>query len=156
MIVLQQEKDSGDAVDTKEDHPTDEESKTDETESAIEDDQNVEEKTLPARSIKTSTTAYGKEYIAFGTEITLEAELENFTDADIFTVQWQYSKDGVEYLDAQNADTLSYTYVYSLENYNYLWRIAVTIEESPSVDNTTEDIPAEDHTVGDNTTVNNE
>ena len=150
LIVPQQEEDADDSGETEEDQPKDEENKADETENAVEVDQ-IAEEVLPVRSIKTSTTAYGKKYIAFGTEITLEAELENFTNTDIYTIQWQYSKDGVEYFDAQNADALSYTYIYSLENYNYLWRIAVTIEDSPS-----EDMPAEDYPVEDNTNMDNE
>ena len=82
---------------------------------------------LPTRGLILSTTADEAEYIYFGDEITMSAELRDFMEDDIYTIQWKYSLDGEEFTDIEGANELSYTYVLDEENADYTFRICVTL-----------------------------
>ncbi len=61
--------------------------------------------------------------IAFpGTVIHLSSELIGFENK-VYTLQWQYSPDGVNWTDEPGANEDTYTYVLDEQNANYYWRI---------------------------------
>ena len=91
-------------------------------------EQEEETEELPARSVMLSSTLTNMTFISFGTEIHMQAELMNFQEDDVYTCQWQYSADGENYIDIENADELSYSYKLDTTNYSYSWRINIILD----------------------------
>ncbi len=83
-----------------------------------------------ARSLNMYSSIQGWASVEFGTNVTISAEPVNFREDDVYTCQWQYSKDGINYENVDGASDLIYSYLYSLENYYYSWRIVIMIEDS--------------------------
>ena len=75
------------------------------------------------------TSIRGKDSVGFGELVTVSAELVNFKPDDIYSCQWQYSDDGINFYDLKDATDLTYTYKYSRENFRYVWRIVITIDD---------------------------
>ena len=82
------------------------------------------------RSIRISTSIDGMAQVREGTVVALTATLSGFED-DVYTVQWQYSTDGgATAIDIGGACSLVYAYRLSPDNFNYMYRIVVTIAET--------------------------
>ena len=81
------------------------------------------------RSLNMDTSIRGKDSVGFGELVTVSAELVNFKPDDIYSCQWQYSDDGINFYDLKDATDLTYTYKYSRENFRYVWRIVITIDD---------------------------
>jgi len=62
-----------------------------------------------------------------GAEVHLWADLINFKEDDRYEVKWQYSADGKEYFDIQDADELEFSYVVDMDNGDYTWKIIVKL-----------------------------
>jgi len=113
---------------TKDDSEPEEVELIDESENGILEE--VEIKEPLARSLKLTSSVRGQTFIAFGTEITLSSELQNFKDDDQCTFQWEYSVDGTEYHTIDGATDETYKFIYTMENYRYIWRLVVAIEDA--------------------------
>lgn len=67
----------------------------------------------------------------FGDTVTLNAILVDFQPEDVVTFAWQYAIDKAsDWLFIDGANEQTYTFVVTKENYLYLWRVIVTLEES--------------------------
>ncbi len=83
-----------------------------------------------ARMIKVTTSLSEMNgIIPNGTQITMKAQLENFKDDDVYTCRWQYSTDGINYIDAEDANDLVYTYAIDSASFFYYWRVVIILEE---------------------------
>ena len=84
---------------------------------------------LPTRmlEIHTSLEEYNFKVIFLDTYVTLYATMINFPEDDVYTVQWQYSTDGEEFFDIEDANELSYRYLTDEENVHYIWRVLITL-----------------------------
>ena len=81
------------------------------------------------RSLIMSSSIQGKVSVGFGTQVLLRAEPVNFLETDRYTCQWRYSKDGINYVDIEGANGLTYEYSYSMDNYYYRWQIVIVIDD---------------------------
>ena len=81
-----------------------------------------------ARELRIRSTMDDLVGIPFNAVITMEAELTNFREDDVYTCQWLYSKDGVTYYDIEGANDLVYSYQISGENINNHWKVIITLE----------------------------
>ena len=87
-----------------------------------------DEDDLTFRSVTATTSLEGVELVYYGTPVTLEAHLEGFLEDDVYTVQWKYSPDdGETYYDIEEANELQYVYVIDEENFEYRWKIVITL-----------------------------
>lgn len=68
-------------------------------------------------------------FVEYGTMIELQAELINFRDEDEYKCQWQYSPDGEIFYDIAGANDLTYEYPVSEENFTYIWKFVVEIQD---------------------------
>lgn len=68
----------------------------------------------------------GFETVQSGTEITLTAHLEGFDDIS-YKLQWQCSLDGENWRDEPGANELTFSFILTEENDDYLWRIIVIL-----------------------------
>ena len=82
---------------------------------------------LPTRELFVTTTLDELEYAYTGTLITINTETLNFNEDDVYEVSWQYSADGEEFVDIEDAHDLTYEYELSRENANYYWRVTVVL-----------------------------
>ena len=84
---------------------------------------------LPTREIVIHSSLDGTilNKIFVGTEITLTTELINFNEDDNYVVKWQYSEDGEDYFDIEDAEELDFTYVVDKTNGNYIWKVIVKL-----------------------------
>ena len=82
---------------------------------------------LPTRELVVTTTLDELEYAYTGTLITINTETLNFNEDDVYEVSWQYSADGEEFVDIEDAHDLMYEYELSRENANYYWRVTVVL-----------------------------
>ena len=74
-----------------------------------------------------------------GQEVVLKAELEGFREDDVYTVQWQYSEDGVKFKNVKGATELTWSYTISEENFGYTWALVVTLEAANGAEDYTEE-----------------
>lgn len=82
------------------------------------------------RSIVITTNIDGMTQVREGMVVVLTATLIGFED-DVYTVQWQYSTDGgATAIDVGGANSLAYAYRLSSDNFNYMYRIVVTIVDT--------------------------
>lgn len=82
------------------------------------------------RTISVSSTLEGMTVVEEGTPIILTAVLTGF-DNVAYALQWQYTPDaGVTNVDIPGANDLTYTYNISFENFTYLYRLVVTIQNT--------------------------
>jgi hypothetical protein len=82
---------------------------------------------LPTRELIGNTTLYDYDILYYGTDIIMTVELVNFKEDDVYTVGWQYSIDGEEYFDIEDAHELTYEYMLDEENITYYWRASVVL-----------------------------
>ena len=84
---------------------------------------------LPTRQLEihSSLEDYGFEVIYLGVYVTLRADLINFMEDDTYTVKWQYSTDGEEFIDIEDANELSYRYFTDENTVNYIWKVQVIL-----------------------------
>ena len=84
---------------------------------------------LPTREIVIHSNMDGTilNVLFVGTKIELTAELVNFTEDDQYEVSWQYSPDGEEYKEIEDANDLEFSYVVDTENGNYFWKVIVKL-----------------------------
>ena len=57
-----------------------------------------------------------------GAQITMTAELTGF-EGKTYSLQWQYSMDGENWMDVPDANAISYTYILDETTTQYVWRI---------------------------------
>jgi len=88
----------------------------------------ISDEDLPARYISVSSTMTGRSSVPIGETIILETTLHNFREDDLYSCQWQYDSGDGNYISIDDATDLIYTYDLSFTNYNYKWRILVTLE----------------------------
>ena len=89
----------------------------------------------PERTVQVISSLDDMAYVTVGTEVELRAELSGFTDADRYTVQWQYTPDGGKtFVDAEGANELVYHYSVDKQNYSYAWRLAVNLLPADDAD----------------------
>ena len=82
------------------------------------------------RTISVSSTLEGMTVVEEGTPIILTAVLTGF-DNVAYALQWQYTPDaGVTNVDIPGANDLTYTYNISFENFTYLYRLVVTVQDA--------------------------
>ena len=84
-------------------------------------------KDLPVRSVTLTSSLDDQEYVFVGTEAVLTADLENFTDEDVYSILWQYSEDGEEFIDIPDVDGLTYSYNVDADNFYNIWKITITL-----------------------------
>ncbi len=82
---------------------------------------------LPTRELIGNTTIYDYDILYYGTDIIMTVELVNFKEDDVYSVGWQYSTDGEEYFDIEDAHELTYEYMLDEENITYYWRASVVL-----------------------------
>ena len=84
------------------------------------------------RTITITTNVAGKTKLKEGSTIILYANLTGFDD-DVYTVRWQYSPDGgATAIDIGGANDLTYAYRLTVENFNYMYRVVIDIEDAQS------------------------
>ena len=77
------------------------------------------------RGVSITSSLVKGEPVYEGTEVTLTAHPAGFEDTE-YTVQWQYSTDMVNWFDAENGNSLSFTYVLDDQTVQYRWRVIVS------------------------------
>ena len=87
-----------------------------------------EEEKPAVRSIRLTSSLDGMKVVHPGQEVVLTAELEGFSEDDVYTVQWQASEDGKKFTDVEGADSLTWTYTISRENFGWTWALVLTLE----------------------------
>ena len=92
-----------------------------------------------ARMIRLTSSLEGKKAVYPGQEVVLKAELEGFREDDVYTVQWQYSEDGVKFKNVKGATELTWSYTISEENFGYTWALVVTLEAANGAEDYTEE-----------------
>ena len=65
----------------------------------------------------------------FGDTVTLVATLVNFKPDDQYTIAWQYSIDGKEWISIEGEDERTYTFILDEINYQYSYRALVEVKE---------------------------
>ena len=80
------------------------------------------------RTISLHSSMEGMRVVHPGDEIRLSAELGGFLAEDIYTVQWQYSTDGITFTDVEGATDLECIYTLNRENYNWIWALTITLQ----------------------------
>ena len=63
--------------------------------------------------------------IKAGTQVTFTAHISGFENTE-YTVQWSYSQDGVNFVEIEGADELTYTVSLNRQNISYTWHVEVT------------------------------
>ena len=81
------------------------------------------------RQVIVTSSLEKKSRLSLGDAIILRAELVNFDEDDVYTCQWQYSKDGETFYDVPGANDLTYAYRINEENLNYVWGISIDVDE---------------------------
>ena len=83
---------------------------------------------LPTRELVIHNPAEEMEVIYYGSTIRFDAELINFQEDDVYTVQWKYSLDGEKYRNIKGANELSYEFVVDPENIEYFWKVSIVLQ----------------------------
>ena len=82
------------------------------------------------------TIAFKREvYISFlrepkylGDTVTLVASLVNFRENDHYTIFWQYSEDGQNWISIDGEDERTYTFILDAINCHYVYRVLIELE----------------------------
>ena len=83
---------------------------------------------LPIRSLSLTQNIPERGYFFFGEEVIITAELKDFLENDVYTVQWLYSDDdGETFTEIEDAHDLTYSYTMDVENRRYIHRIIITL-----------------------------
>ena len=82
---------------------------------------------LPTRELIIHSSLEELQVIYVGTRVKIETELVNFLEDDVYKVKWQYSVDGEEYIDIEEANELTYRYIIDKENAHYFWKVTVEL-----------------------------
>ena len=69
------------------------------------------------------------EPIYYNEEVTLVAVLMDFLPTDTYTFTWEYSEDGINWIEIEGEHEQMYTFVIDEINVHYYWRVKVTWEE---------------------------
>ena len=69
------------------------------------------------------------EPIYYNEEVTLVAILMDFLPTDTYTFTWEYSEDGINWIEIEGEHEQMYTFVIDEINVHYYWRVKVTWEE---------------------------
>ena len=84
------------------------------------------------RSISIANNLSGLTRVKEGTTVYLTATLSGFEE-DVYSVQWQYSPDGgASAINIEGANSLTYAYQLTEENFGYLYRVVVDFHEEIS------------------------
>lgn len=70
-----------------------------------------------------------KRGVVEGDLVTFTAILVNFQTDDVFTFQWQYTSDTSNWVSIDGATEQTYSFIVDKENYQYWWRVMVTLLE---------------------------
>ena len=70
------------------------------------------------------------EPIYYNEEVTLVAVLMDFLPTDTYTFTWEYSEDGINWIEIEDEHEQMYTFVIDEINVHYYWRVKVTWEEN--------------------------
>ena len=65
----------------------------------------------------------------FGDTATLVVTLVNFKEDDHYVIAWQYSEDGINWINIQGEDERTYTFIVDKFNCHYSYRAYVTLDE---------------------------
>ena len=69
------------------------------------------------------------EPIYYNEEVTLVAVLMDFLPTDTYTFTWEYSEDGINWIEIEGEHEQMYTFIIDEINVHYYWRVKVTWEE---------------------------
>ena len=92
----------------------------------------TEEEKEVFRSVSVKNDLDGQMFAISGLPYRVTAVLTGFEDTE-YSVQWQYSLDGVNYIDIPGANGLSYTYIADSETIRYYWCVVITTPD-PTVE----------------------
>ena len=70
------------------------------------------------------------EPIYYNEEVTLVAILMDFLPTDIYTFTWEYSEDGINWIEIEGEHEQMYTFIIDEINVHYYWRVKVTWEDN--------------------------
>ena len=70
------------------------------------------------------------EPIYYNEEVTLVAILMDFLPTDTYTFTWEYSEDGINWIEIEGEHEQMYTFVIDEINVHYYWRVKVTWEDN--------------------------
>ena len=70
------------------------------------------------------------EPIYYNEEVTLVAVLMDFLPADTYTFTWEYSEDGINWIEIEDEHEQMYTFIIDEINVHYYWRVKVTWEDN--------------------------
>ena len=70
------------------------------------------------------------EPIYYNEEVTLVAVLMDFLPTDTYTFTWEYSEDGINWIEIEGEHEQMYTFVVDDTNVHYYWRVKVTWEDN--------------------------
>ncbi len=96
-----------------------------EEEVQVEPQEETAEEPETEKEIIVHSSLEGMDLIPIDETVTLTAELIGFDDIADYTCQWQYSTDGVNYVDIEGANDLTYQYQVNMENLFYNWQLLV-------------------------------
>ena len=71
---------------------------------------------------------WGGDVLCFGDESTLIAVLNGYDNA-VYSVQWQSSENGADWVDVDGATDTRYTMIVTEDNYLHYWRVVVTVTD---------------------------
>lgn len=72
---------------------------------------------------------FAREPKVMGDTVTLVASLVNFKPEDRYTISWQYSENGQDWVDIIGEDERTYTFILDRVNCHYYFRVVVNLEE---------------------------
>lgn len=105
------------------DNPTKEEETSNNTESGLNETENND---LPTERNAVISISWDDENPGYGSVAHFHAELIGYEETR-YTLQWQWSSDGSDWTDVENATSENMDIIYSRENGDYSWRILVDI-----------------------------
>lgn len=65
----------------------------------------------------------------FGDTATLVVTLVNFKEDDHYVIAWQYSEDGINWINIQGEDERTYTFIVDKSNCHYSYRACIILDE---------------------------
>lgn len=74
------------------------------------------------------------EPIYYYEEVTIIAVLMDFLPTDICTFTWEYSEDGINWIEIEGEHEQMYTFIIDKTNVHYYWRVKVTWHTSECFD----------------------
>ena len=70
------------------------------------------------------------EPIYYNEEVTLVAVLMDFLPTDTYIFTWEYSEDGINWIEIEGEHDQMYTFIIDEINVHYYWRVKVTWEDN--------------------------